>query len=100
MLTAKWLGPVSVTKRVSPAAYQVSLPRKGGPKLKFFHFSQLEEWKGERTPSSEGPPTQQPEAEPPAPTAAILIQRPPPDSTEGQDSFQGLEGSFLQFDPG
>ena len=99
MLTAKWLGPVSVKKRVSPAVYQVSLPRKGGPKLKFFHCSQLKEWKGKRVPPSEGRPTQQSEEEPPAPTTAVLTQE-PPDNTEEQDSFLGLEGSFLQFDPG
>ena len=99
VLTAKWLGPVSITKRVSPAVYQVSLPRKGGPKLKFFHCSQLKEWKGKQAPPSEGQPTQQSEEEPPALTAAVLTQE-PPDNTEEQDSFLGLEGSFLQFDPG
>lgn len=46
-LGAKWQGPVPITRRVSPAVYQVAIPKQNGEAWhKYFHSSQLKEWKG------------------------------------------------------
>lgn len=46
----RWVGPVCTTNKTSSAIYEIELKgAKGKKQLKWFHWSQLKEWKGARS---------------------------------------------------